>query len=238
MNEKAYTAKINTPAKNPDYFSRFHKPLVERAKAASPNGEVVLLDIACGHAQELDFFGNDKKVLRIGVDIAKTVLRSAKTRLPETDFIAADVRRLSLRDDSVDVGIALNAVVYVPDKMLEALFRALKPGGRCAVNFRVYGNPFNQPFYDYYLERGGALRDEELVVGNQVFSLAGIDYRGCDDPLIRNLVVQSYFRSAQDAERLISTIGFGICARDIFHFPSPANAENEVDVFTLEKPHP
>ena len=132
MSVATYGAKVNTPAKNPDYFRLFHALLVERA-VKSKAGKVVLLDVACGPAQELDFFKDDKRVELVGVDIAQDLLTAAQARLPFAKFFCWDVRQTpplpsDIAPGSVDVGIALNAMIYVPDKMLGALGYGLKIG--------------------------------------------------------------------------------------------------------------
>lgn len=242
LDEKTYRAKINTPAKNPLYFERFHKPLVDRAASAAPGRKAVLVDIACGHALELDFLKDDSRVSLIGVDADPSSLASASKRLPGARFIEHDVRNeppLPLPRDFADAGIALNAVVYVPERMLAALKWGLRRGGECAVNFRIYGNPFNRRFYDYYVERGGSIRDEGLFVSaggrSGHFTLAALDYTQCDDPDIRNLAVQRYFKSKGDVERLIALIGLEILDSAPFHFASPVNPDNEIEVYTLRK---
>ncbi|MEW6035705.1 MAG: class I SAM-dependent methyltransferase [Candidatus Micrarchaeota archaeon] len=242
LDEETYKAKINTPAKNPLYFERFHKPLVDRAAGASPSGKVVLLDVACGHALELDFFKDDLRVSLVGVDMDTASLASASRRLPGARFIAYDVRNappLPLPSGFADAGIALNAVVYVPERMLAALEWGLKPGAECSVNFRIYGNPFNRRFYEYYTERGAIIRDEALIVSSGGrfwhFTLAALDYSKCDDQDIRNLAVQLYFKSKKDAEKLVALAGLEIVNVAAFHFASPVNPDNEIEVYALRK---
>jgi hypothetical protein len=124
--------------------------------------------------------------------------------------------------------------------MLKTLFRALKPGGKCAVNFRVYGNKFNEPFYQYYLNDGGQILNQTLTVTNgdrtETFALKVLDYRQCSEKKIRNLDRQIYFQSESDIERLIDVVGFSVENHKKFHFQSPVNPDNEIDVFTLQKP--
>jgi SAM-dependent methyltransferase len=241
-----YTAKINTPAKNPDYFRLFHAPLVERAAASRPGRPIRVLDVACGPAQELDFLNNDARVELMGVDLDSGFFQAAQERLQNAKFFSWDVRAhpplpTGIPPGSVDVGIALNAVVYVPERMLEALKFGLRAGGECAVNFRCFDNPYNLPFYTHYTERGGVLREETLMLntargGKENFKLMALDYQNCDDPAMKNLVIQVYFHSKTDIQRLIDVVGFEIRSCVPFHFASPVNPDNEIDVFVLRKP--
>jgi SAM-dependent methyltransferase len=237
----AYKARINTPAKNSDYFQQFHKPLIDEAKAKAGGKQVVLFDVACGHGFELDFMQDDSQVEIVGMDIdVETLRNSTRKRLSKGYFIAGDVGNPPIDEGFADVGIAVNAVVYKPYDMLKTLFRALKPGGKCAVNFRVYGNKFNEPFYQYYLNDGGQILNQTLTVTNgdrtETFALKVLDYRQCSEKKIRNLDRQIYFQSESDIERLIDVVGFSVENHKKFHFQSPVNPDNEIDVFTLQKP--
>src|SRR3989344_3681947 len=180
FSESAYFDKINTPAKTPEYYERFHKPLVEEAKREAAPHPIVLLDVACGFAYELDFVKDDPSVYIVGIDIASDVLAQAKKRLPNATFIAADTEHSPLAKESADVGMALNAFGYKPDKVLETLYEALKPGKKCAMNFRVYGNTYNDAFFQHYIDQGAVLGDGDLVVGtgehNKRFKLKVLNY--------------------------------------------------------------
>jgi trans-aconitate methyltransferase len=244
-----YSSKINTPAKSPDYFRRFHLPLIEAARKDNPGGRVVVADIACGHGYELEFLKGIPDVDLVGIDISAKVLQtSTRSRLPDARLIAADVRWIgqSVEEGIADAGIALNAVVYEPTQMLGALMHMLRPGGRCAVNFRIFGNPFNDAFYESYTRQGGRISDVEVVFERggkkETFVLKELDYRECIDPDIRNLDRQVYFTSSdgttfksKDVLRLIELTGFRALGEDTFHFASPANPDNEILVYTLQK---
>jgi hypothetical protein len=41
MDANQYRAKINTPAKNPEYFSKFHLPMINRAKERAGKGNPI-----------------------------------------------------------------------------------------------------------------------------------------------------------------------------------------------------
>lgn len=241
-----YISKINTPAQNPEYFKRFHLPLIKNAKKNSPDGKITLLDVACGYAFELDPLRDDPAITLLGIDIARDVLAGTRKRFGANRslFVQADVEDPPLAENVADAGIALNAVGYKPEHVLGTLYRALKPGRRCAVNFRVYGNPYNQAFYDYYRERGATLSDQELDFHGLKFRLTVLNYatyRGeneKDTEQIRNLDRQVYFQSVKDIKKLVKAVGFKIVKHNKFHFASTANPDNEIDVYTLQKPTP
>src|SRR3989338_1624035 len=235
FSESSYVDRINSPSRSDTYFHKFHRPLIEEAKKTA--GTVKVLDLACGHGHEMDFLSTDPSVQLYGMDISTETLRSStRKRLGGAHLIAGDPGHSPIADNSMDVGIAVNAVVYKPDQMLKTLFSALKPGGRCSVNFRVFSNKHNERFYDYYLERGCTLTDQELLAGGKTFILKVLDYRNCTEEVYRNLDRQGYFQSTADIERLALTIGFEVDRHQYFHFASPVNQDNEVDVYWFKKP--
>ncbi len=245
LSARDYTAKINSPSRSPEYFVRFHAPLIEAVKArVAPDRKVRLLDVACGHGDELAFFATDPRVHIIGVDVSReTIEHSTRVRFSTAELILADVSDIPkggiVVPNSVHVGIAVNAVVYKPYDILAALYYALQPGAKCAVNFRVFENPRNRPFYDYYVAdgKGGVLSDQEVVfkAGSKSFVLKVLDYNGFVDPQIRSLDRQVYFQDVVDIVRLIELAGFRAISREPFRFASPANPDNEIDVFTIQK---
>lgn len=245
MDAAAYRDKINTPARNREYFERFHKPMVRRAKQRF-GVPVRLIDIACGPADELKFFENDRDVQLLATDISPAILtgHTRKNLSGDSMAFAMDVGRSAIKDQSVEAGVLVNALVYVPDKMLSAMFNALKGGGECAANVRLFDNPHNAAFYDYYVQRGGRLSDADLAVkgGTSPFRMKALDYTECinddgtPDEKIRALGQQVYFKSIGEVEGLIRLIGFEISEHSKFNFVSPVNPDNQVDVFILKKP--
>lgn len=257
LSAQSYIDKINSPSRSKVYFESFHQPVINEAKAQSADGAIVLLNLACGHAFEMDFLGEpvlsndqsdqpikiDPSVRVVGFDIDRqTLVKSARNRFQhgDFDFLEADTQYPPLQNNIADVGIVLNAVVYKPNYLMKALFDALKPGKKAVVNFRAYQNPYNQAFYDYYLKQGGKIIGQELVMptfrGDAKFDLKVLDYRQIQDPKTSILDRQVYFQSLPDIERFIEAVGFNIIQHDAFHFKSPANPDNEIDVFTLQKP--
>jgi SAM-dependent methyltransferase len=255
LNETEYTDRINSPSKSVKYFKQFHKPLIEEARVRGSQDEATtLLDLACGHGHELDpIIAAFPDVKIVGVDIAEaTLISSTRERLgavlltpnayqkslekPPVVLMVADVADEPVPENTVDVGIMVNAVIYKPEKMLATMLTALKPSAKCVVNFRNFSNIYNKPFYDYYLKDGAEIHNQELSVGSETFSLKVLDYNKCRDETIRRLDRQIYFQSTADIERLIRTVGFEIITQEPFHFRSPVNPDNEINVYTLKKP--
>ncbi len=246
MNPDAYRARVNTPAKNPEYFRKFHQLIIDRAKVKF-GIPIRVLDIACGPADELDFIKGDKDVQIIATDISPAILSSVKAKLGDrAEIFASDSSFPAIRENIAEVGMLVNAMIYVPDKMLSAMHRGLKQGGECAVNFRIFSNPNNKVFYDYYIKRGGKILDRELVIetaeGPKTLQVKVLDYTEClnddgtPDIIIRQLAQQMYFQSVDDVKELIKITGFEELDHSKFDFASPVNPNNQVDVFIIKKP--
>ena len=124
---------------------------------------------------------------------------------------------------------------YCPDSILATIFRSLKPDGEAVVNFRNFNNHFNRPFYDYYEADGATLAEQRITIGNQPFQLKVLDYNQCGDEKTRVLDRQVYFQGIDDIEWFIRASGFEIVTHEPFHFRSPANPDNEIDVYTIRK---
>src|SRR3989344_5797428 len=236
--EIEYDPNINTPSKSPEYFIKFHAPLLTQAKSKAFDGKVTVLNVACGPGHEFEFMENDPALRLVGLDISPDLIKQAQVRFKgkpaNAVFIIGNTKHPPVADNSVDVGMAVNAVIYSPDAVLDTLHNALKEGGKCAVNFRVFGNKFNVPFYNAQTEKGAKLEDEKLDVNGEKFKLKVVNYTTHAD--LPQLERQVYFTSEEDIERFIAAKGFVIDKHRKFHYPSPDNKDNEVEVYTLQKP--
>ncbi len=233
---EGYNETINTPSQHPEYY-KFHQSIVDEAKARLPNSDekVTVLNVACGPSNEFKFLENDPKLRLIGLDIDPTLIKNAKnTYGKNADFVIGDTRHSPIAENSIDAAFAVNAVIYNPDAVLDMLYKALKKGAKCAINFRVYGNKFNEPFYKSHVENGSVLEDEELDVKGEKFNLKIVNY--ANNKKTPFLGRQVYFTSEADIKRFIKTKGFIIDKEDKFHFKSPNNPDNEIEVYTLQKP--
>lgn len=235
-----YAVRINTPARSLEYYKRFHEPLVEAAKRASDE-PVTVVDVACGPAFELEFFKDDPRVKTVGFDVAiGPLIEAARKRIPRGLFVAGDVSCPPLNEGIADVAIALNAVIYKPWEMLMTLKHVLKPGGKAAVNFRNFSNPKNAEFYIFQCRHNSQIHDKEISVETdghaKKFRLKTIDYSNSTDEKARNLGHQCYFTATADIENFIELSGLRIVGHELFNYFSPSSPDNQIDVYTLEKP--
>ena len=90
----------------------------------------VALDAACGTGRFAEFLASRGHRV-IGVDSSPDMLAYARRRVPDGEFHVAELDRLPLPDDSVDVIVCALALVHVPrlQPVMTEFARALRPGG-------------------------------------------------------------------------------------------------------------
>jgi len=245
-----YNNKINTPAASPVYFEHFIQPLVEDALAkAGSEGKIDILDMACGHATAMEFMAKlpESKRLKItGLDLSADALNEARAgfaeKHPELDiaFIETDAEKeLPIPAGSIDMATAINAMAYKQGHMLKSLFNALKPGGKCVVNF--FRPSENNPYIEFYREKGCRIYDRKMEVSaggrTAVLNLLVTDFSGMPDEKLSKLGAQSFLKGKEDIETLASLVGFKIDGQKGFSFYSePIRAIVHNDVYTFRKP--
>src|SRR5690606_31718220 len=71
----------------------------------------------------------------VGVDINPGMLRVARIKAPEMQWLEASAEELPFEDESFDAVLCQFALMFFTDKVaaLEEMARVLKPGGRLAV---------------------------------------------------------------------------------------------------------
>jgi SAM-dependent methyltransferase len=95
----------------------------------------VALDAACGTGRFAEFLAQRGHQV-IGVDSSPDMLARARLRVPAAEFHVADLDRLPLPDDSVDVIVCALALVHVAglQPVLAEFARVLRPGGDLVIS--------------------------------------------------------------------------------------------------------
>jgi ubiquinone/menaquinone biosynthesis C-methylase UbiE len=95
----------------------------------------VALDAACGTGRFAEFLARRGHRV-IGVDSSPDMLAYARRRVPEAEFHVAELDRLPLPDDSVDVIVCALALEHVPrlDPVVAEFARVLRPGGDLVIS--------------------------------------------------------------------------------------------------------
>ncbi len=117
-----------------------------------PAGGAVL-DAGCGTGALSAAIAERDGTARItGVDLSEAFLAAARARVPAGRFIAGDVTRLGLADDTFDAAVSLLVLQFVADRAAAAaeLARVVKPGGLVAAAMWDFtgGFPFLRAFAD------------------------------------------------------------------------------------------
>ena len=116
----------------------------------TPLEQMNLLNVG-GSAGIIDNYFADHFSSVIGIDIDKSAIEYAKDNFQRTNlkFQIGDALNLQFPDNTFNVVICSNVYEHVPDayKMMDEIFRVLKPGGVCYFAAR---NRFewNEPHYD------------------------------------------------------------------------------------------
>lgn len=97
-----------------------------------------LLDLGCNRGYYLKEFKNGT---RYGIDIAWSVLREAKKRIPQAYFVQGDIQQLQfIRSNSMDAILCSEVIEHLlnPEKVFAETFRILKPGGKMLITTPNY----------------------------------------------------------------------------------------------------
>ena len=95
----------------------------------------IALDAACGTGRFAEFLAKRGHQV-IGVDSSPDMLAHARRRVPDGEFHVAELDRLPLPDDSVNVIVCALALVHVPrlHPVLAEFARVLRPGGDLVIS--------------------------------------------------------------------------------------------------------
>ncbi len=128
----------NVPDTAADSFAGVANPF---ALGRLEDGERVV-DLGCGAGTDslvaAQMVGQNGHVTSIDMTpemLEKARAATAELGLTNVDFLEAEIERLPLADDSVDVVISNGVIDLVPDKdaVFAEIFRVLRPGGRMQV---------------------------------------------------------------------------------------------------------
>jgi ubiquinone/menaquinone biosynthesis C-methylase UbiE len=99
-------------------------------KYAQPNDKI--LDLGCGNGRLKKLFG--KEINYYGVDFSEELIKIAKTKYPDGEFLVVDGLNLPFPDNFFDKIFCLAVLHHIPSfdirlKFLKEARRVLKPGG-------------------------------------------------------------------------------------------------------------
>jgi len=104
---------------------------VEMAKVTHIENSYKLLDVACGNGSLLKMLSSKAKLHSYGVDISQNMIKEAKSRYPEMQFITTNSAELPFEDDFFDIITVCAAFHHFtePEKFISEAKRTLKAGG-------------------------------------------------------------------------------------------------------------
>lgn len=97
-----------------------------------PNKKAKLLDVGCGVGDFPDAFSVYLPKMEIhAIDISKRAIDLAKKRNQKVHFKVANAEKLPYKDDTFDVVTCFDLIEHVehPERVIQEIYRVLKPGG-------------------------------------------------------------------------------------------------------------
>lgn len=114
-----------------------------------------VLDIGCGAGGKSLYYLSLGAKSVTGIDVVEKYEKEAYALQDELGlsgfkFLVEDASKMSFEDNSFDTIVMNDAMEHVaqPDKVLEEVYRVLKPGGKLYVNFPPYNHPFGAHLSD------------------------------------------------------------------------------------------
>jgi diadenosine tetraphosphate (Ap4A) HIT family hydrolase/SAM-dependent methyltransferase len=119
-------------------------PYIERVLAMADSPPSRAVELGCGPGLPVGRFLAER-CSYLGVDLSAAMLRRAAVNVPTGVFIQADMTRLALAANSIDLVVAFYSITHLPRDRHSALFQSvaewLRPGGWFVATLGTGDNP-------------------------------------------------------------------------------------------------
>ncbi|HIE04252.1 MAG TPA: methyltransferase domain-containing protein [Candidatus Latescibacteria bacterium] len=94
-----------------------------------------ILEVGCGTGHWTKWFREGLGMRVVGLDFSEGMLAVARGRLPDVPLVRGDATFLPFKDRNFDVVAAVTVLEFVqePKKVLDEMWRCVRPGGRMVV---------------------------------------------------------------------------------------------------------
>lgn len=161
----------------------------------------VVLDLGCGNGRYYNLF-KDKKVEYIGTDSSEKLVRIAKEKHADGDFIAADALKLPFKNNYFDKVYSIAVFHHFPSKEIRKQFlaeakRILKPGGLLILTVWK----FHQPKEILLLIKYTFLK---------ILGLSKLDFKDILEPWANKTKRYYHWFSKKEFKNLVESSGFKV----------------------------
>jgi SAM-dependent methyltransferase len=160
------------------WFRGTRRVIVDWARRAAgrPLEELRIADVGCGPGTTMAWLPDSPHL--VGLDAQPLALTLAKTRAPRAGLVAADAEELPLGEEVFDLVLCLDMLEHLdhPEKAVEGMFRALRPGGSLVATVPAW--PFLFSTHDQALGHRRRYRRPGLkkLISSAGFELRRISY--------------------------------------------------------------
>lgn len=126
--KEGYNKYASLYDKKNDFLDSFEQGMLIKIMGDLQGKKV--LDIGCGTGRLIKKMV-EKGGIVTGADISPEMLKIAKKKFDELEFVEADIENLPFKNESFDVVVAAFVIVHLKDlkRAFDEVYRVLKPGG-------------------------------------------------------------------------------------------------------------
>lgn len=138
-NDKKANYELKWYEKHGDFPGEYFRDCIEKFLDES-KPPLRVFGAGCGHGAEIEKINLNQDFVLSGCDISEVGIREAYKKIKDGLFFVADVTKLPVKDNVMDIVYTSNVIEHVesPEMMLSEIIRILKIGGICVLRGLSY----------------------------------------------------------------------------------------------------